>query len=138
MAIDWNKPVQTRDGLAIRILDLNSKVAGYPVIGCVIHPDGQEEVETWTEEGRVTTDDAYDNEWHLRNVPECVTAYYPALAGRRRLCGGVIRGVQLTLGYDSVVDAVRDFPGTEQIIECVWEDDQLRSARVVGVDGEEV
>lgn len=134
MAIDWNKPVQTRDGLAVRILDLNSKVSGYPVIGCVVHPDGQEEVETWTEDGRVT-DGAHA--WHLINVPERVTVYYPTLAGRR-LCGGVIRGVQLTLGYDSVVDAVRDFPGTQRIIECVWEDDQLYSTRVVGVDGEEI
>lgn len=137
MAIDWNKPVQTRDGLAVRILDLDSKVKGYPVIGCVIHPDGQEEVETWTEDGQVVTDNP-DNAWHLRNVPECAVSFFPVLAGRRRLCGGVIRGVQLTLGYDSLVAAVRDFPGTQQIIECVWEDDQLRSARVVGVDGEEI
>lgn len=136
MAIDWNKPVQTRDGLAVRILDLNSKVSGYPVIGCVVHPDGQEEVETWTEDGWVSgISDGHA--WDLLNVPERVTAYYPALAGRR-LCGGVIRDVQLALGYDSVVDAVRDFPGTQRIIECVWEDDQLCSTRVVGVDGEEV
>lgn len=137
MAIDWNKPVQTRDGLAVRILDLDSNVAGYPVIGCVIHPDGQEEVETWASNGRVDTLNPGGCEWDLINVPERVTVYYPALAGRR-LCGGVIRDVQLTLGYDSVVDAVRDFPGTTRLIECVWEDDQIVSTRVVGVDGEEI
>ena len=137
MAINWSKPVQTRDGLAVRILDLNSKVAGYPVIGCVIHPDGQEEVETWTDEGRVVTDNP-ENVWHLVNVPERTVSFFPVLAGRRRLCGGVIRGVQLTLGYDSLVAAVRDFPGTRRLIECVWEDDQLCSTRVVGVDGEEI
>lgn len=134
MAINWSKPVQTRDGLAVRILDLDSKVAGYPVIGCVIHPDGQEEVETWTEDGRVT---AGAHAWHLVNVPERVTTYYPVLDGGR-LCGGVIRGAQLALGYPSVVAAVWDFPGTQRLIECVWEDDQLRSTRVVGVDGEEI
>lgn len=137
MAINWNKPVQTRDGLAVRILDLDSKVAGYPVIGCVIHPGGQEEVETWTEEGRVVTDDAYDNARHLVNVPERTVSFFPVLDGGR-LCGGVIRGAQLALGYPSVVAAVRDFPSTQRLIECVWEDDQLCSTRVVGVDGEEI
>ena len=136
MAINWSKPVQTRDGLAVRILDLDSKVKGYPVIGCVIHPDGQEEVGTWTEDGLVVNDNP-DNVWHLRNVPERVTTYYPVFAGQR-LCGGVIRGAQLALGYPSVVAAVRDFPGTQRLIECVWEGYQLCSTRVVGVDGEEI
>lgn len=136
MAINWDKPVQTRDGLAVRILDLDSKVAGYPVIGCVIHPDGQEEVETWTEDGRVVNDNP-DNAWHLTNVPERTVSFYPVFDGGR-LCGGVIRGAQLALGYPSAVAAVRDFPRTQRLIECVWEDDQLCSTRVVGVDGEEI
>ena len=66
-----------------------------------------------------------------------MTTYYPVFDGGR-LCGGVIRGAQLALGYPSVVAAVRDFPGTQRLIECVWEGYQLCSTRVVGVDGEEI
>lgn len=132
MAIDWNKPVQTRDGLAVRILDLNSKVAGYPVIGCVIHEDGQEEVETWTEAGRVTTDDAYDNEWHLRNVPERTVSFFPVLDGGR-LCGAQVAGAPVGCGYETLSRAKHMYPNATHFIQCVWEDGVLVQAQALNV-----
>ena len=132
MAIDWSKPVQTRDGLEVRILDLDSKVAGYPVIGCVIHPDGQEEVETWTEEGRVTTYDAYDNTWHLINVPERTVSFFPVLDGGR-LCGAQVAGVKVATGYETMTQAQLVYPNATHFIQCVWEDGVLVQAQALNV-----
>lgn len=132
MAIDWNKPVQTRDGLAVRILDLDSKVKGYPVIGCVIHPDGQEEVETWTEEGRVTAYDVYDHAWHLINVPERTVSFFPVLDGGR-LCGAQVAGVKVATGYETVTQAQLVYPNATHFIQCVWEDGVLVQAQALNV-----
>ena len=129
MAIDWNKPVQTRDGLKVRILDLDSKVAGYPVIGCVIHPDGQEEVETWTDEGRVVTDNP-DNAWHLVNVPERTVSFFPVLDGGR-LCGAQVAGVKVATGYETMTQAKCRYPNATHFIQCVWEDGVLVQAQAL-------
>lgn len=131
MAIDWNKPVQTRDGLAVRILDLDSKVSGYPVIGCVIHPDGQEEVETWTEDGWVSgISDGH--EWDLLNVPERTVSFFPVLDGGR-LCGAQVAGVRVSTGYDSLEEARLVYPNATHFIQCVWEDGVLAQAQALNV-----
>lgn len=130
MAINWSKPVQTRDGLAVRILDLDSKVAGYPVIGCVIHPDGQEEVETWTEDGRVVADDAYDSAWHLVNVPERTVSFFPVLDGGR-LCGAQVGGTRVGIGFESLGEAKRNHPNATRFIQCHWENGVLMGAQAV-------
>lgn len=133
MAINWSKPVQTRDGLAVRILDLDSKVAGYPVIGCVIHPDGQEEVETWTEDGRVTAaDDAGAHAWHLVNVPERTVSFFPVLDGGR-LCGAQVAGVKVATGYETMAQAQLVYPNATHFIQCVWEDGVLVQAQALNV-----
>ena len=130
MAIDWNKPVQTRDGLAVRILDLDSNVAGYPVIGCVVHPDGREEVETWTEDGWVSVACAGKHEWDLINVPERTVSFFPVLDGGR-LCGAQVAGVKVATGYDSLDEAWRVYPNSKQFIRCLWEDGLLVEAEAV-------
>lgn len=132
MAINWDKPVQTRDGLAVRILDLNSKVAGYPVIGCVIHPNGQEEVETWTEDGRVSLTFSGEHEWDLRNVPERTVSFFPVLDGGR-LCGAQVAGVKVATGYETLDEARRIYPNATHFIQCVWEDGVLVQAQALNV-----
>jgi len=133
MALDFTKPVQTRSGLKVTILTAEAR-GNWPVIG-LIHEPAKDTGCVWTLKGAFRADEP--SEFDLEQVPERVTTYYPVFDGGR-LCGGVIRGAQLALGYPSVVAAVRDFPGTQRLIECVWEDDQLCSTRVVGVDGEEI
>ena len=132
MAINWNKPVQTIDGLAVRILDLNSKVAGYPVIGCVIHPDGQEEVETWTEDGWVNVNATDGHEWDLRNVPERTVSFFPVLDGGR-LCGAQVAGVKVATGYETLGEARRIYPNATHFIQCVWEGGVLVQAQALNV-----
>ena len=132
MAIDWNKPVQTRSGLPIRILDLDSKVAGYPVIGCVIHPDGQEEVETWTQEGWVSIPFSGEHEWDLINVPERTVSFFPVLDGGR-LCGAQVAGVKVATGYETLSQAQLVYPNATHFIQCVWEDDVLVQAQALNV-----
>ena len=133
MALDFTKPVQTRSGLKVTIFATEAR-GNWPVIG-LIHEPAKDTGCVWTLKGAFRADEP--SEFDLEQVPECVTTYYPVFDGGR-LCGGVIRGAQLALGYPSVVAAVRDFPGTQRLIECVWEGAQLCSTRVVGVDGEEI
>lgn len=132
MAINWSKPVQTRDGLAVRILDLDSKVAGYPVIGCVIHPDGQEEVETWTEDGRVSRTFSGEHEWDLINVPERTVSFFPVLDGGR-LCGAQVAGVKVATGCETMTQAQLVYPNATHFIQCVWEDGVLVQAQALNV-----
>lgn len=132
MAIDWNKPLQTRSGLAIRTLDLNSKVSGYPVIGCVIHPEGQEEVETWTEDGWVSATFACRHEWDLINVPERTVSFFPVLDGGR-LCGAQVAGVKVATGYKTLDEARCIYPNATHFIQCVWEDGLLVQAQALNV-----
>lgn len=132
MAIDWNKPVQTRSGLAVRILDLNSKVSGYPVIGCVIHPDGQEEVETWASNGRVNNNLPGEHEWDLINVPERTVSFFPVLDGGR-LCGAQVAGVRVSTGYKTLDEARLVYPNATHFIQCVWEDGLLVQAQALNV-----
>lgn len=131
MAINWNKPVQTRDGLRVRILDLDSKVAGYPVIGCVIHPDGQEEVETWTEDGWISGISG-GHAWDLINVPERTVSFYPMLDGGR-LCGAQVAGVKVATGYETMTQARFTYPKATHFIQCVWEDGVLVQAQALNV-----
>lgn len=53
-AIDFTKPVQTRDGRKVRILCTDAvDTAGFCVIGLVHCDDGTEQIECWTREGRL-------------------------------------------------------------------------------------
>lgn len=131
MAIDWNKPVQTRGGLKVRILDLNSKVSGYPVVGCVVHPDGREEVETWTEDGWVSAIPG-EHEWDLINVPERTVSFFPVLDGGR-LCGAQVAGVKVATGYKTLDEARLVYPNATHFIQCVWEDGLLVQAQALNV-----
>lgn len=67
MAIDWTKPVQTRDGRKVRVLCTDGPDLRYPVIGLV---DGELRPETWTIGGRFAR--SADNPTHLDliNTPD--------------------------------------------------------------------
>lgn len=57
-AIDFTKPVQTRDGLKVRILCTDAaSLPGFPVVGLVQNEDGSEYPETWRLDGKVLNDD---------------------------------------------------------------------------------
>ena len=68
MAINWNKPVQTRDGRKVRILAADAR-GDYPVIGLIESPgDPTDDCEFWTESGAFYSDRDGSPE-DLINVP---------------------------------------------------------------------
>ncbi len=68
MTIDFTKPVQTRSGLAVRILCTEGQDKEYPVVGFT--PDRQY-TRKWTGEGKFFSDGRVD-ELDLVNVPEAL------------------------------------------------------------------
>lgn len=70
MAIDWNKPVQTKDGRKVRVLCTDSK--GYfPIVGLVVSEDGEsEDVVYWPLTGELAGRPDHDYQLDLINVPE--------------------------------------------------------------------
>ena len=64
--IDWNKPVQTKDGRKFHHLGRVPN-ARYPIAGYV---EGEVTVEQWNEEGRYYMDGMHSSELDLINVPE--------------------------------------------------------------------
>jgi len=64
---DITKPVQTRNGLKVRIL-CTDRAGDFPVVGLV--KDGQtESTQSWRLNGRFTTSNVVDHSWDLVNVP---------------------------------------------------------------------
>lgn len=50
-ALDLNKPVRTKRGEPVRILTTDAKCK-FPIVGLAMREDGEEELESWTAEGR--------------------------------------------------------------------------------------
>jgi hypothetical protein len=72
--IDFNKPLQTRDGRPVRILATDLKGI-YPV-AAVVPSGGEETVQSFTLDGRFyASADSEETEWDLRNVPEETVEY---------------------------------------------------------------
>ncbi len=72
MAIDFSKPVQTRDGRKVRILCVDRK-SSQSIVGLITSPvDGAEELHSWHEDGRRVHGAGWSgsNEADLINVPE--------------------------------------------------------------------
>lgn len=65
--IDFNKPVQTKDGCKVRILCTDRK-GTYPVVGLILHSGGVESLDTWTASGKCLKTEG--NEEDLVNVPD--------------------------------------------------------------------
>ena len=72
--VDWTKPVQTRDGRAVRVLCTDAKGSPYPVIALLIGSDGSEVLDTFTEEGKAHSNAALSRN-DLVNVPEREVRY---------------------------------------------------------------
>ncbi|HET8685549.1 MAG TPA: hypothetical protein VFM18_02655 [Methanosarcina sp.] len=72
MTINFTKPVQTRDGLPVRILCTDRK-DDYPIVGLVKYQSG-EEVRTWTDSGSYSLD-LTNRHKDLMNVPETKIYY---------------------------------------------------------------
>lgn len=70
MAVDWTKPVQTRDGRPIRVLCTDQQGAKYPVLGLVKRKEGKEDLEQWTLDGSFVADKGGPDEDDAINVPE--------------------------------------------------------------------
>lgn len=68
MALDLNRPVQTRSGLPVRILCTDRKHDIFPVVALWSVPDGDEVLDTFTAEGRYR-DNGGDSPYDLVNVP---------------------------------------------------------------------
>jgi hypothetical protein len=66
MAIDWTKPVQTRDGRKVRVLCTDAPGSQYPVIGLI---EGDGDPETWTIGGVYAANGATSN-LDIINAPE--------------------------------------------------------------------
>lgn len=66
MAIDWNRPVQTRRGHKVEIKDrkLSSR---FSVLGVIERADGTREFETWTDEGEARLNGSHPDD--LINAP---------------------------------------------------------------------
>lgn len=68
--IDWNRPVRTKDGRAVRVICMDyASATGYPVLTLVKEEQGDEAVYTYTMEGKYYR---YDQEsvHDLENVPD--------------------------------------------------------------------
>ena len=77
MTIDWNKPVQTRDGSEVNIYTTSAKAGNkkYPVRGEVLKKSGFWSFESWTPEGEWSAC-AADSDLDLVNVPEKHVRYF--------------------------------------------------------------
>ncbi len=73
MSIDFDKPVQTRDGREVRIYTTEGKTKNYPVIG-ELRSDGCWHIRTWTSGGRAAVG-LKDEGGDLINVPEKHTVW---------------------------------------------------------------
>jgi hypothetical protein len=65
-AIDFTKPVRTKDGRAVRILCTDGPSINYPVIG-IIH--GDRDVSTWAFAGFFSSEKDEENPLNLENIP---------------------------------------------------------------------
>lgn len=77
--IDFDKPVQMKNGTPVRIVSRNYKDAIYPILGLVPTDDGREDYSTWTTDG-INFLDLKGGPMDLENVPErgeCWVNIYP-------------------------------------------------------------
>jgi hypothetical protein len=66
MAIDWMKPVQTRNGRKVRVLCTDAPNSQYPVIGLI---EGDGTPETWTIGGVYAANGGTSN-FDIINTPD--------------------------------------------------------------------
>lgn len=68
--LDFNKPITTRDGRAVRILCTDRKAtSNWPVVGLVMESNGREIVRFWSIGGKVNPDSIHPSGSDLINPP---------------------------------------------------------------------
>lgn len=86
MTIDWNKPVQTRDGRRVKIFTTEARDTEYPVQGEILEPHKWEQ-HIWTEDGyflntrKVTDDDLVnvpEERWEVYACGEWISSHTPS------------------------------------------------------------
>lgn len=78
MTLDLTKPVTTRDGRPVRIVEPNLK-SNYPILGIITEPNGNEEVRLWSASGRLI--EGHEDRHDLINKVETIKGWvnvYPA------------------------------------------------------------
>ncbi len=84
--IDFNKPMQTKQGCSIRIL-CTDRVGKYPIVG--MFPDG--ELRTWTKDGRVYAE-IFDEDDLINVPPPKIEKTYELVMHRSKRNGNVVVG----------------------------------------------
>lgn len=73
--IDWEKPLRTKDGLPVRILDSRFGDWTHPMVLAAKRPDGLEVLLQTTRDGKCCIDPKLPNRCDIENVPEPVTMW---------------------------------------------------------------
>lgn len=127
--LDLTKPVQTRNGLPVRILatDLRSDC---PVVGLVSYPDF-DSIETWTLDGKFAPDDNDEYELDLVNVPVETRRYFPTTRGLYSLqCWEYDIGSCEAIGFETLQEC-RGSGYLGPVVEVVFVDGQATAANLV-------
>lgn len=113
MTLDLTKPVTTRDGRPVRIVEPNLKCS-YPILGIITEPNGTEEVRLWSSSGQLI--EGHHDRHDLINKPETVRGWlnvYPGIrTGSRTMVLHPTRAVADELATDERVACV-EFECTE-------------------------
>lgn len=126
--LDLTKPVQTRDGHPVRILEIGLR-SEYPVVGIISRP-GYDEVETWTLDGAFVSSDEHPDD--LVNVPETVKRYYPVSRNAPTLqVWEYDQNTCEAIGFESLQDC-RDSGYHGPVIEIVFVDGTATAVNLTG------
>lgn len=124
MALDRSKPVQTRNGVPVRIITWTEGTAEYPVVGVV---EGSSTVQCWTSEGTYLGTGGEDY-MDLVNVPPKQTVTW------HRFWNSGLTSV----GFDSREAALT--PSKEKVkmnlaglLKITWEDDEAVSVELEAI-----
>lgn len=129
MALDLTKPVQTRNGLPVRILATDVRSI-CPVVGIVSYPDF-DSIETWTLDGKFGPDDNDEYELDLVNVPVEVRRYFPTTRGLYSLqCWDYAIGSCEAIGFETLQEC-RDDGYHGPVVEVVFVDGTATAARLI-------
>lgn len=120
MAIDFNKPVQTRDGRKVRILcrDRNSS---QPIVGLITSPlDGKEELHSWHEDGRRLHGPGFYgyNDADLINIPERIDRWVPMFCEEGH---GALASIKASRELAAAVEKRSEYP-LLKLLRITYED----------------
>lgn len=128
--LDLTKPVQTRNGLPVRILATDLRSA-CPVVGFISYPD-HDEICSWTLIGTHAPDDNDEYERDLFNVPVETRRYFPTTKGLHSLqCWDYAVGSCEAIGFETLQEC-RDSGYLGPVVEVVFVDGQATAANLIG------